>query len=694
MSAIKIFSSDLDGTLLGNPEATTRFRDFWAGLPEDRKPLLAYNSGRTVADMLSLLDEGLLPRPDWLIGSVGTQIYQMAAGEYDESFAQAFAHGWNLAAVEAIVSALPGVERQPPQFLHPYKSSWYLERAEAETIKALEDTLAGAGIDATVVYSSARDLDILPAHADKGKALQWLCRNLNIETENALVAGDSGNDSSMFGLPGVRGIVVENAQPELYEATVHLPVFCSSRVLADGVIEGLGHYGLHPVSGTVGGVTVDAPVEAGMRMLFEEGAFNELSGEEISLIALGYEKAVATLRKNITPMGFSACSMKDNDVTGTDENYRSVWARDGAITLISSIDENAKDIRLAQKATLMTLMDHVSPAGQIPGNVSIDTGKPDYSGVGGIASIDSGLWVIIAFYNYVNRTGDRDMLRQYADTLQRAMDWLSAHDSNNDGLLEIPEAGDWTDLFGRSYNILYDEVLWYRANVCYGRLLEFQNDFGRAADYLRWSQTVKSRILSAFWPRTGVGCEGNIRTAFADKQFSLGDAQYLLAQISPFGFSWRCDVFGNVLAFLMNVLDVERAKTAFKFMWGVGVNDPWPVANLYPVVQSGDPEWKDYYTVNLLNLPHHYHNGGIWPFVGGMWVRFIYRLGLGRIAAHELYRLAQLNRLGRESEWEFNEWVHGRTGRPMGKRFQAWSAASYIRACHELKLDPAHAQQD
>jgi glycogen debranching enzyme len=30
----------------------------------------------------------------------------------------------------------------------------------------------------------------------------------------------------------------------------------------------------------------------------------------------------------------------------------------------------------------------------------------------------------------------------------------------------------------------------------------------------------------------------------------------------------------------------------------------------------------------------------------------------------------------------------------MGKRYQAWSAASYIRACHELKLDPAHAQHD
>ena len=78
------------------------------------------------------------------------------------------------------------------------------------------------------------------------------------------------------------------------------------------------------------------------------------------------------------------------------------------------------------------------------------------------------------------------------------MDWLSAHDSNNDGLIEVPEASDWTDLFGRSYHVLYDEVLWYRANVCFGRLLEYQQDFERAADYLRWSQHIAGKIKAAF----------------------------------------------------------------------------------------------------------------------------------------------------------------------------------------------------
>ncbi len=44
-------------------------------------------------------------------------------------------------------------------------------------------------------------------------------------------------------------------------------------------------------------------------------------------------------------------------------------------------------------------------------------------------------------------------------------------------------------------------------------------------------------------------------------------------------------------------------------MWGVAVNEPYPVVNLYPPVQAGDPDWRSYYTVNLLNLPGHYHDG-------------------------------------------------------------------------------------
>lgn len=91
--------------------------------------------------------------------------------------------------------------------------------------------------------------------------------------------------------------------------------------------------------------------------------------------------------------------------------------------------------------------------------------------------------------------------------------------------------------------------------------------------------------------------------------------------------------------------------------------------------------------MNFLNLPGHYHNGGIWPFIGGLWVRYLVALGRVELAHRELIGLAEACRQGIDGEWEFNEWLHGATGRPMGKAEQAWSAASYIHAYLSLYGD-------
>jgi sucrose-6F-phosphate phosphohydrolase len=690
-STIRLFSTDLDGTLLGNPEAAARFKAAWTALSPEARPLLVYNSGRLVDDLRRFVDDGTLPPADYYLGGVGTQVFDTQAGRMLAELDAHLADGWDRVRVQELVAGFPGVRPQPDEFQHPFKSSWFLDRATPASIRELRRQLAEAGLGVNVVYSSGRDLDVLPRNATKGGALAWLCARLGVPHDTVLVAGDTGNDASMFRLPGVRGIIVENALPELFEATVDVPTYSSRQILADGVLDGLCHYGVICVLPSKEKTRqTRARMEPGFRMLFTGTKLGSLSDKEKVFLATAYEQALLALKKNITPLGFSACSLADNTVTGTDANYRSVWARDGAITVWSTLAVEDEEIRAAQLATLETLLNATTPTGQIPANVRIDDGVPDYSGVGSIASIDSGLWLIIAIYHYAAHTGDHSLLYRHAGRLQTIMNWLSAQDSNNDGLLEIPEAGDWTDLFGRSYNVLYDEVLWFRTNVCYGRILELMGQFDRAADYLRWSQRIRGRILDIFWPTTKPGDEAARPNAnrFANQQSSLGDTQYLLAEITPFAFNWRCDTYGNILAFLMNVLDVDRARTAFRFMWGVGVNQPWPVANLYPVVQAGDPDWRAYYTVNLLNLPHHYHNGGIWPFVGGMWVRFIHRLGFHEVACRELVRLAELNKLGRDQEWEFNEWAHGTTGRPMGKAYQAWSAASFIRACQEVEMDP------
>ncbi|WP_027138709.1 HAD-IIB family hydrolase [Gaetbulibacter saemankumensis] len=680
---IKILSFDIDNTLIDFHTLKSNFTKIWNKYkPQDI--LLTYNTGRLIDDVLRLIKKGVLPEPDYIIGGVGTLIYDFHNKCTVKEFNDVLDEGWDIEAVEELVQNINHpISEQPAKFQHSYKRSYFFHDANDELIASIEQDFADANMLVNVVYSGNKFLDVLPKWANKGNALQWLLKKLELKPVNVLVAGDSGNDSAMFNMNGIRGIVVANAHEELYKFTKYRQVYHAEGDHGNGVIEGLVYYDIFP--------------EEAMKLLEEDhtddyfikqelnNIADEDDNEKLNLIREGYEKAIIALKKNITPPGFSACSIADNVPNGTDENYHSVWARDGAITVIGSLSLiHDEEIHTCQRQTLVTLIEHISRNGQIPSNVRIKDNVADYSGVGGICSIDSGIWVVIAFYEYVNVTKDMEFLRKYIGDIKETMRWLGAHDSNNDALLEIPEAGDWTDLFGGSYNILYDEILWYRANVCFGRMYEMLGNYEEAGEYIRWSQVIKKEILQNFWPSTQQKLFQSV--SFAERQFTLGDTSYLIAQTTPFDFSWRCDVFGNVLAFLHGTVDSEKAHQTFKFMLGVGVNDPYPVRNVYPVVTPGDPDWRPYYTVNLLNLPNHYHNGGIWPFVGGFWVKFINKLGLREVAISELYKLALINKEGLNEEWEFTEWAHGTSGKAMGKAYQAWSAAQYISACNDLKI--------
>lgn len=241
---MKLFCSDLDGTIYGDLAATDRFREFWTELPKSERPWLCYVSGRLIDDQVALIHESPLPKPDFLIGGVGTCILDFSSGSPLHDYEAQFKEGWDLERVRRIVAEFPGIEAQPERFQTDLKSSWYWYDASPEDVEQLRRRLTEAGLNVAVIYSSSRDLDVLPAQAGKGNAVTWLCRHLSIDPAKAVVAGDTGNDLRMFQVPGIFGIIVANAKPELGDVVGGSNLFWASLPEADGVIEGLRYFGV------------------------------------------------------------------------------------------------------------------------------------------------------------------------------------------------------------------------------------------------------------------------------------------------------------------------------------------------------------------------------------------------------------------------------------------------------------------
>jgi mannosylfructose-6-phosphate phosphatase len=246
LTPVRLLSADLDGTLVGDREAEAHFFEAWMGIEEGIRPLLVYNSGRLLDDIRALLPTTNLPPADVLIGGVGTMLFRFNCLTDGSDYTRSFASGFDWAVIEELLNASePSAELQPMGQQSDFKSSWYLKNARPEQLQNIDATLSAAGLRVRLVYSSNRDLDVLPYGVDKGAALGWLCRRLDIDLREVLVAGDTDNDRSMFELPGTRGIVVSNAPNELKQlAQSSQRIFCAKSEEGRGVVEGLVHFGV------------------------------------------------------------------------------------------------------------------------------------------------------------------------------------------------------------------------------------------------------------------------------------------------------------------------------------------------------------------------------------------------------------------------------------------------------------------
>lgn len=237
----ELLVSDIDNTLLGSRDALTEFSEWLAGEPE---MAFAIASGRSFHSAMSVLEQEDAPLPDIMITSVGSEIYYRAENgpEYraDPEWAEWIAEGWDRAGILAALQELPGIRPQSPLEQRRFKLS-YLSPANPDAAATIAERLIAAGLQATVMGSHARYIDILPPRASKGTAVEFVRKRLGLVTRQVYVAGDSGNDVEMLRLLP-NAIVVGNFCDQLRSRPELDHCHFAPRRYARGILDGVAYF--------------------------------------------------------------------------------------------------------------------------------------------------------------------------------------------------------------------------------------------------------------------------------------------------------------------------------------------------------------------------------------------------------------------------------------------------------------------
>jgi hypothetical protein len=406
----------------------------------------------------------------------------------------------------------------------------------------------------------------------------------------------------------------------------------------------------------------------------------------VKLVHEARTKALNVLYECCTPSGFRASALA--------AGYPQIWARDSMVTFLGAIAAGDETLFQAGRAALETLGQHQTCRGLIPLNVNTQTGKISTENAG---AVDSNLWFILGHFLHYHYSEDLAFLRLHWPEIDRAVQWLDYQDMNECGLIEIPEAGDWMDLLAVRYNVLYDNVLYYAAKLAHeelGRLLTLPTpECAEVVD----AAAVHERLNLLMWVDRCWVAEHfaehleklkAIRLEWFMLYHNVGTISsrpFYLPFVAFREYGDWCDSLGNLLAVLTGVADGHRTEHILRYMHQVGMAEPYPTKAIYPPIFPGENHWRDYYRSRNLNLPHQYHNGGIWPMIGGFHIAALVRHGWLRHAEQMLVSLAEANRQGTLHDWAFNEWLHGMSGHPMGFEQQAWSAAMLLYAEHAVQ---------
>ncbi len=265
-----LLCTDLDRTVLPNgPQSESDgARSCFAALAARPEVTLVYVTGRDRQLVRKAIAGYCLPTPDYVIGDVGTTIYEVHAEDWHPwpDWQQEIAPDWagmGHSDISRLLLDIVDLQPQEPARQNLHKASFYVPpSADTEALSYdIRLRLEAGGIRACLVWSIDEPratglLDVLPASASKKHAVFFLMQRNGFTLTDTVFAGDSGNDLPVLASE-IPAVLVANASTEvrreaLNQATAqgHADaLYIAQGGFMDmngnytaGVLEGVAHY--------------------------------------------------------------------------------------------------------------------------------------------------------------------------------------------------------------------------------------------------------------------------------------------------------------------------------------------------------------------------------------------------------------------------------------------------------------------
>ena len=344
--------------------------------------------------------------------------------------------------------------------------------------------------------------------------------------------------------------------------------------------------------------------------------------------------------------------------------YPEPYTRDLMFSILGiAVSENKKLLESIRKV-LETLAKNQTEHGHIP---SLVHDKEDRG------SSDTTPLFLLGVGIFRKVSGEKDFLN---NSVKKALNWMSYQSPSDRFLVALLPTSDWRDeIWVTGYGLFVNTLVYIylrllgrneRAERMHSEMSRFTITGGTIPHHVNEGLVVKHKPYYAFW------------------SYKIHSSE-------------RFDLLGNSLAILSGIASPSRSEEmiswiedeceSMKKRGDLAVDLP---PNFFPYIKPDDPDWHPRYAI--YNNPGEYHNGGIWPFICGVYVAALVAAKKHALAQEKLLALTRLIKISNNSKisFGFNEWIKAQNGKPMGQDWQTWSAALYLYAakCVEIKQTP------